>query len=340
MGYKYTIQINQYAAIENGLELDIIDLAVFDYIKSFANSKSCAKVQTPEGEYLWISHQNIIDNLPLIGIKTKRGILKRLDNLIEAGLLAKHPDCQKYGKTLYTFGPKYDCIEFTPKNESSELSGCTYERKFLGGMNESSEGGMNESSYKHSIDKEHCTKEHLFKEEAKASKENAEAEATISKKEKVSYSEPSIFGDGQEMEIPFSKKMGITAEGLGVRPQVVKKIDVFYKRLVFPFDSDELKRNFFVLCCSKNWRTKEISSIQGQLELVKKYDEPFVIQLIKTSIANDWKALVYESTDRKYQEYLRTGGQTNVGGSTIITPMTEHTREMLEFDRQLREGLI
>jgi predicted transcriptional regulator len=162
---------------------------------------------------------------------------------------------------------------------------------------------------------------------------------SIKKEGKPSKENPvGISPTPDEDDIPFSKRMGITAEGLGVRPQVIKKIDGFFKRLVFPFESDEFKRNFYVLCCTKNWRNKEISAIQKQLDKVKKYNEPFVMELIDTSIANDWKAIVYDSTDRKYEEFMRMGGRPM--GGTIITPPTQHQREMMEFDEMLKNGEI
>ena len=44
---KYNISINQFAAVRNGFakDLDLIDLAIFDFIKDFANSSKCVKVQ-------------------------------------------------------------------------------------------------------------------------------------------------------------------------------------------------------------------------------------------------------------------------------------------------------
>lgn len=162
---------------------------------------------------------------------------------------------------------------------------------------------------------------------------------SIKKEGKPSKENPVGISPTPDEAESFSRRMGITAEGLGVRPQVIKKMDELFKRLVFPFDSDEFKRNFFALCCTKNWRGKEISAIQKQLELVEKYTEPFVMQLIDTSIANDWKALVYDSTDRKYEEYMRAGSAQAMGG-TIITPLTQSQREMFEFDEKLKKGLI
>lgn len=109
---KYTILINQYAAVTNGLNLDLIDLAIFDFIKDFANSSSSVKMQTPEGVYFWISHKLVLEAMPLLNIKTNQGLIKRIDNLINAGILRKHPNCDKYRQTLYSFGENYDLLAF------------------------------------------------------------------------------------------------------------------------------------------------------------------------------------------------------------------------------------
>lgn len=112
---KYTIIINQYAAVTNGMNLDLVDLAIFDFIKDFANSRNCTKIQTPEGVYFWVSHRLILESMPLLNIKTNQGLMKRIDKLVEAGILEKHPKCDVYNKTLYCFGEKYELLTFTDK---------------------------------------------------------------------------------------------------------------------------------------------------------------------------------------------------------------------------------
>lgn len=112
---KYTILINQYAAVNSGLDLDLIDLAIFDFIKDFAICASCVKMHTPEGIYFWISHKLILEAMPLLNIKTSQGMIKRIDNLIKAGILQKHPNCELYNKTLYCFGKNYELLTFTEK---------------------------------------------------------------------------------------------------------------------------------------------------------------------------------------------------------------------------------
>lgn len=109
---KYTILINQYAAVTNGLNLDLIDLAIFDFIKEFANSQKCVKMQTPEGVYFWVSHKLVLEAMPLLNIKTNQGLIKRIDNLIKAAILRKHPNCNRYKQTLYAFGKNYDLLAF------------------------------------------------------------------------------------------------------------------------------------------------------------------------------------------------------------------------------------
>lgn len=116
---KRTILINQQAVIEAGLELDFIDLVIFDYIKDFSHSEKVMKVQCLDGVYFWVAHTKIMEDLPLLGIKTKAGIVKRIDRLVEAGILIKAKESVSVGKSLYRFGPNYDILVGTPLNENS-----------------------------------------------------------------------------------------------------------------------------------------------------------------------------------------------------------------------------
>ena len=117
---QYTITINQLAVLKAGLNLDVVDMAIFDFIKQYAHSTKCMKLQTESGNYFWISHTKIIEELPILGITTGAGIIKRINKLIEAGLLNRHPNCDLMRKTFYCFGPMYDAVCFTTLNESKE----------------------------------------------------------------------------------------------------------------------------------------------------------------------------------------------------------------------------
>lgn len=147
---KYTILINQYAAVTNGLNLDLIDLAIFDFIKEFANSQKCVKMQTPEGVYFWVSHKLVLEAMPLLNIKTNQGLIKRIDNLIKAGILRKHPNCDRYKQTLYAFGGNYDLLAFANfgLQPSTKVEG-NPQQKFRVTLNESL--GYNNNIYKTNI---------------------------------------------------------------------------------------------------------------------------------------------------------------------------------------------
>lgn len=116
---QYTITINQLAVINAGLNLDVVDMAIFDFVKQYAHSDKCMKLQTEMGTFFWISHNMVIQELPILGITTGAGIVKRINKLIDAGLLARHPNCDLMRKTFYKFGPNYDKVCFLSHNESS-----------------------------------------------------------------------------------------------------------------------------------------------------------------------------------------------------------------------------
>lgn len=142
---KYTILINQYAAVKSGLDLDLIDLAIFDFIKDFAHSPNCVKIQTPEGIYFWVSHKLVMDAMPLLNIKTNQGLIKRIGNLIKAGILQKHPNCDLYSRTLYCFGNNYDLLTFTDKATEVLTGVDTPKQKLIPPHNESLGAPINQS---------------------------------------------------------------------------------------------------------------------------------------------------------------------------------------------------
>jgi len=111
---KHSIYINQRSCIENGFDLDIIDLAIFDVMVFFANSPKC-KTMVSEGKiYYWFSWKLFVNELPLIGIKTRDGIRKRILNLRNAQLIEPHEDNQLKAMSWYCFGEKYDLMFTQP----------------------------------------------------------------------------------------------------------------------------------------------------------------------------------------------------------------------------------
>lgn len=120
---KWNINIYQAAVIENGWNLDIVDMAILEVIKSFILSGNCHIQQVEEEQFYWVSHVKILSELPIVKITSPQGLKKHIDKLITEGLLTRSESCRKMGKTLYGLGPKMELLEFNePRNKSYEPS--------------------------------------------------------------------------------------------------------------------------------------------------------------------------------------------------------------------------
>lgn len=119
---KYTININQKAIVDLGLqkELDFIDLAIYDFITEFMLCDECRKLNIDNVQYFWIKSDLIIENLPLLGITTTRGISKRIDKLIDCGLLERCNDNQNLHQSFFKVGKNYQAYKFFTWNENSK----------------------------------------------------------------------------------------------------------------------------------------------------------------------------------------------------------------------------
>lgn len=134
---KYIITINQAAAAKVAPDLDYNDLAIYDFIKSFVTSGNCAAIQDGGRTYYWIAHTTIMSELPLLHIKSKSGIVARIGNLINAGILEKYEKCESVGRSYYAFGPSAAMLETsTPTQKNAPL------QNFVGGATKNCRGGL------------------------------------------------------------------------------------------------------------------------------------------------------------------------------------------------------
>ena len=160
-----------------------------------------------------------------------------------------------------------------------------------------------------------------IKKDAKASKENPDG-----------FSQADFFNE--EKKVKASIVYGFTPELLDVRKQVIDKVDNYFAKLVFPFDSDEFKRNFYILMCQPKWRTsqKSFSAIQANLNGLSKYPEEFALILIKESISKGWAALEYDSTPEKYEKWekMKRSVKTEQQSSKEIADMMKYLNN--DFD--------
>ena len=235
---------------------------------------------------------------------TDKNVLRSLKSLTEKGILEKKEMFvnNKAKRCYYRFN--FECAEL----QNSTVAGC---------QNSTVAGCQNSTVYNNIYNNINNN----IKKDAKASKEN-----------------PSGFSQdnfsNEEKTVKASIVYGFTPELLDVRKQVIDKVDNYFAKLVFPFDSDEFKRNFYILMCQPKWRTsqKSFSAIQANLNGLSKYPEEFALILIKESISKGWAALEYDSTPEKYEKWekMKRSVKTEQQRSKEIADMMKYLNN--DFD--------
>lgn len=110
---QYTVSINQYAAIASGFDLDLVDLALFDFVSRYAHAPEVARLVEDGKVYYWVAYAKIIEEMPLLGLKTKDAVYRRIRNLIRAGVFEEYGRNREIGKTYFAFGANYRKLGFT-----------------------------------------------------------------------------------------------------------------------------------------------------------------------------------------------------------------------------------
>lgn len=103
---QYNIFINQYAVYMLGLQekLDLIDLALFDFIYHMMNNPAMPKTTIDSEDYWTIRASLVIQECPLLGIKNRISFHRRMQKLREAGLIERYGNNQKENTSLYKKG--------------------------------------------------------------------------------------------------------------------------------------------------------------------------------------------------------------------------------------------
>jgi hypothetical protein len=86
---QYSITIPQLGVVANHLldKTDVLDWIVLDYVRSFVSSKR-AKAITKEGKrFVWINYVHLRKSLPIIKVKSKHALSRRVQKLAKLGLL-------------------------------------------------------------------------------------------------------------------------------------------------------------------------------------------------------------------------------------------------------------
>ena len=247
---------------------------------------------------------------------TDKNVLRSLKSLTEKGILEKKEMFvnNKAKRCYYRFN--FECAELQNSTVAGYQNGTVAElqNSTVAGYQNGTVAGYQNGTVNNNINNN-------IKKDAKASKENPSgfSQADFSNEEKT---------------VKASIVYGFTPELLDVRKQVIDKVDNYFAKLVFPFDSDEFKRNFYILMCQPKWRTsqKSFSAIQANLNGLSKYPEEFALILIKESISKGWAALEYDSTPEKYEKWekMKRSVKTEQQSSKEIADMMKYLNN--DFD--------
>ena len=314
----YNILIDQRFAVAN--ELTIVQtttLAACMTLPTWTNTITVDGI-------VWYqySETKMVDDFPLLFSIPKR-VYKNIKELADRGFI----ELSSFGKTKY--------LRFTEKCKTWNRSETDFNQSENGLQDyniniQQSENGLNNSPKTDYNQSENGLQDYninnnninnTMKKEAKASKENPNG-----------FSQDNF--SNEEKTVKASIVFGFTQELLDVRKQVIDKVDNYFAKLVFPFDSDEFKRNFYILMCQPKWRTsqKSFSAIQANLNGLSKYPEEFALILIKESISKGWAALEYDSTPEKYEKWekMKRSVKTEQQRSKEIADMMKYLNN--DFD--------
>lgn len=97
--FNYIIHhVDQKKILENGWDLDIIDMAIFYQVKGFIDSGKAEKVSDIFGDWFFVCESKTIKDLPCVPINSKNAVYKRISKLVECGLIERNPTNRLTGK--------------------------------------------------------------------------------------------------------------------------------------------------------------------------------------------------------------------------------------------------
>ena len=315
----YNILIDQRFAVAN--ELTIVQtttLAACMTLPTWTNTITVDGI-------VWYqySETKMVDDFPLLFSIPKR-VYKNIKELADRGFI----ELSSFGKTKY--------LRFTEKCKTWNRSETDFNQSENGLQDyniniQQSENGLNNSPKTDFNQSENGLQDYninnnninnnSIKKDAKASKENPDG-----------FSQADFFNE--EKKVKASIQFGLTPELLDVRKSIIDKVDNYFDKLVFPFESEDFKRNFYILMCQPKWRTsqKSFSAIQANLNGLSKYPEEFALILIKESISKGWAALEYDSTPEKYEKWekMKRSVKTEQQSSKEIADMMKYLNN--DFD--------
>lgn len=315
----YNILIDQRFAVANKLTIvQTTTLAACMTLPTWTNTITVDGI-------VWYqySEKKMVDDFPLLFSIPKR-VYKNIKELADRGFI----ELSSFGKTKY--------LRFTEKCKTWNRSETDFNQSENGLQDyniniQQSENGL-KNSPKTDFNQSENGPQYYNINNNNINNNNIKKDAKASKENPSGFSQDNF--SNEEKTVKASIVYGFTPELLDVRKQVIDKVDNYFAKLVFPFDSDEFKRNFYILMCQPKWRTsqKSFSAIQANLNGLSKYQEEFALILIKESISKGWAALEYDSTPEKYEKWekMKRSVKTEQQRSKEIADMMKYLNN--DFD--------
>lgn len=114
---RYSWTIDQKAIKDSGLDLDIIQYSIIRLFADFALSRNCKTMQADGKTWYWFHWSLVRDQMPILGLKGRSSVMRRIKMLKELGLLEGHQSNQVSNSAWYCFGEAYDNLIFFKKQD-------------------------------------------------------------------------------------------------------------------------------------------------------------------------------------------------------------------------------
>jgi len=106
---KITVEgFRQDLLVEYGL--DCVDACLLRYIVDFFNSDKMTKIENEGKQYFWLKYQAVIEGLPIIGIKNRDSLSRRMKKMCDAGILERYIKKENGSYSCYRFTEKYTTL--------------------------------------------------------------------------------------------------------------------------------------------------------------------------------------------------------------------------------------
>lgn len=104
---QFTININQKALLDIDESLDLKDATILDFVSKVRGNPNFETKIFNQKEYFWLAYSKIIEELPLLKIKNKESLSRRLKKFIELDLVEIHIDQVNGNKVYWRAGTNF-----------------------------------------------------------------------------------------------------------------------------------------------------------------------------------------------------------------------------------------